>query len=1475
MASSAQQNALLALFGNKGVFTSSPTKGVSGGTTAPTRARPVPTTTYQAPPPPRYVPPPPIRAPSPAVTKMVAQLRTPPKQAPAGTIARPVGKPLDLGNFLKAPDPWHDNYSGEPLRQPKQVPVPAPGWHAPLVPHNVWVTERPNYLTPQGLPHSWTTDPAKVNLLKALKGAQLPEDARRVLNAPGAPKLTPAVIDYVRHQHQLTAKPWGFSVNRGIGRLNKAYDVVVGGMAHSFIAGVAGQNDPGWLGTGGKRTGSGYGAIPGMPSPEAFPTTQAAIFSAKTARNAGKDYVNMVATTPTAAWDTGANLYAGIGKGDWKPLKQEGAGLVSQVLHPAEHPLGALMMLHGGLAAGGALAGIGGDMAAAGRAALRAGGGDAGKVAAHATMVARVAARNRPDIHLGANLYIPQRPFSRNPYMRMWQKSGDLRGWKTGLPEGEHGKIDLPEKTPIGGVKRAVRRVVAENTDMGENIRRNDRHEIGTFLHDAIKATRAQGKTWRDVAKQAGRYALNPSESIFRPDVHGRESIGILGQLGITKAEQVRPALTRYLEAIKNHRELHPEENDALKQVQQDTIDRIQSALTDNKFMENPQPAIDAARAIQAYQAEFHTPELVRLEQFGADSALAAKLVPYATSDMGLERGPFQATVKRAQKELDLAALRNDRVSKSHAAAIREASQQLHDAVTKEDSLRNFRTGPEAQAYRGAQLATSAAYDNLEAVMRTGDFAHHTGVDEVLRTGMHEGSAIPHIQDAIQHLGPNGDPAKLAELRRQLELQKKIEAPPRRGTPLKEGDHVFYDPHTGRVVPEQEIINHMSAHERADPLFISHRPQISDTKSAMYIPSTRHPLAHNDLRTGEAWRRGLTDSSFQALTNQLQSERGKINASLMHEHHLQAGAIFNTHGVSGGPEGYWENFGDAQRAIDSPAVKKQNPHNLKLVPVAIHQLFTRKGQIGQIKGDLTPVHQGMSSEPWRDATNGDQGPGRYVLMPEEYVNTLKGFEGQRTRGGNVLRTTTVNFRRAALALSIHRIIGLPMENWLFRGIPAKAIPGDPMWGRLKTELSKPEYQTEEFQRAVGQNGRLGPTGKQWVKMAEARAFTGQQSAQALRLRTANPLGRGAALPGEAANPLERLQGAARQGAVPVWNHWTNLADGILRGERRYLEHPFQHALASRWLREMNIDGVSFGDALKLQGEAMREFAQGIVGGHHEVAFARYIDRAGGRYGKLSPWGQKAMLATPFGLWWFNSLKFVYGTMPADHPIVTGMLAAANTGTEKQRAEQGLLGPFLNSDERQLVSQQQGSIPFAKGKTEQAQYYSPYGIVSGPIETLTSMFDPQLQTVINAGQGNNWYGGKLTVPGLGRGAEVPDDIKAKVALNAFLDSITPLEKIQQLLAGGRAQYGSNTIFDQLTGRGRYYPDAGAFGFRPFAEGGLLNPFKVQKNRLASGSTATSRAVRPNLGPPIPGSGSSGVGPPIPGAGSSGGVGPPIP
>src|SRR5213075_2361815 len=53
----------------------------------------------------------------------------------------------------------------------------------------------------------------------------------------------------------------------------------------------------------------------------------------------------------------------------------------------------------------------------------------------------------------------------------------------------------------------------------------------------------------------------------------------------------------------------------------------------------------------------------------------------------------------------------------------------------------------------------------------------------------------------------------------------------------------------------------------------------------------------------------------------------------------------------------------------------------------------------------------------------------------------------------------------------------------------------------------------------------------------------------------------------------------------------------------------------------------------------------------------------GNWNHLTPTTRGAQATwAPFVLWWLNSAKFIFKTMPKDHPYATGLLAAMVTAT---------------------------------------------------------------------------------------------------------------------------------------------------------------------------------------------------------------------
>jgi hypothetical protein len=127
----------------------------------------------------------------------------------------------------------------------------------------------------------------------------------------------------------------------------------------------------------------------------------------------------------------------------------------------------------------------------------------------------------------------------------------------------------------------------------------------------------------------------------------------------------------------------------------------------------------------------------------------------------------------------------------------------------------------------------------------------------------------------------------------------------------------------------------------------------------------------------------------------------------------------------------------------------------------------------------------------------------------------------------------------------------------------------------------------------------------------------------------------------------------------------------------------------------------------------------------------------GNWQKAVPSSKRILAVAPFWNWYVNSLKFLYTTMPKNHPIQTSLLVTLEDATSAQRK---LIGQGPGSKEK-LEPSQQGGIQ-AGGKTYSQQYYTPQGTVGAPIETLLGLPFPEFQGAYKALTGTNPYGGAL-------------------------------------------------------------------------------------------------------------------------------------
>jgi hypothetical protein len=110
-------------------------------------------------------------------------------------------------------------------------------------------------------------------------------------------------------------------------------------------------------------------------------------------------------------------------------------------------------------------------------------------------------------------------------------------------------------------------------------------------------------------------------------------------------------------------------------------------------------------------------------------------------------------------------------------------------------------------------------------------------------------------------------------------------------------------------------------------------------------------------------------------------------------------------------------------------------------------------------------------------------------------------------------------------------------------------------------------------------------------------------------------------------------------------------------------------------------------------DAVRDLAKGLLEAPAQIKYAKAIEEALGQWTANSP-AMRALLVdyAPFGMWARAATKFVLWTLPAKHPIKTGVIAALLSTTAEERDALGLTtDPSVHG---RLPDNLQGSIPLS-------------------------------------------------------------------------------------------------------------------------------------------------------------------------------------
>lgn len=535
--------------------------------------------------------------------------------------------------------------------------------------------------------------------------------------------------------------------------------------------------------------------------------------------------------------------------------------------------------------------------------------------------------------------------------------------------------------------------------------------------------------------------------------------------------------------------------------------------------------------------------------------------------------------------------------------------------------------------------------------------------------------------------------------------------------------------------PEQ-IREHMATTGTREPAFATQAPNMRGARN-FYVSSERPPSLGRAKRTGEATRKGTFDASGGALVEQGVRMRGLIDA---HEGFQGTVGEF----AHRSPTGKVKTLGSYRRARQLADELNAKPGSPGWTPVRINPFAGRQEQLEGLLERIDPEtvleHKDVREALTAAVEHPEAGPGPWALIPTDAAQRLQQHMRVLGAGGGAKAGQLVNkaFRTTVLATSPKWLTGNVVEG-VGRTALLRATPADLVRGR----------------RVVKRLERLD---ERAAKETAARALGGAHYSFAARAPR-----RGAEqFEHTSLQPVARALGAFWRAPGPrqLATTWRVFTDLVFRQvNQRGVEVPLQTAMAGKYIRTRLMDG----NALKLSERAIEQAAQGLRNTDTQVAMARYVDRAYGRYSKFSPDGRKAIaLYTPFVAWSLNAVRFVTSVLPRDHPAVTALIASAYEASEEWRKEHGL-SQFI---EGAVPGWLQGSIPTPGGGHLRVSRYTPFGAFGEPGATVADAVLPQLSGTLEALKGRDWTGREL--PGS------PDQAQRfALAAKTFLEATVPV------------------------------------------------------------------------------------------------------
>lgn len=567
------------------------------------------------------------------------------------------------------------------------------------------------------------------------------------------------------------------------------------------------------------------------------------------------------------------------------------------------------------------------------------------------------------------------------------------------------------------------------------------------------------------------------------------------------------------------------------------------------------------------------------------------------------------------------------------------------------------------------------------------------------------------------------------------------------------------------------------------PGFLTQRPGGWDSR-AYHIPSVEPHQLDRTGRTGEATRLGTySGEGVRSMVEEALHSQASVDAIDAYRKRI---GLFGVRNPEGG--GIWRSAsnqtrGAFERAVHDHEARHGHPRDYFRVVREVPQAATR------LQSDLARMHTDAhadagnygnvdpadvaAAEMIRTALSGggeasEVGP--FVVIPSEVAKrAVNHLEVAGASGPKAFQKFVNLWRTNVLVFSPKWATGNVVEAGL-RSAVAGAGPRSYMTGKRIRERRReiaPEKAADIEHLAEGGNLLYGSATRELYR--GARAWEGS-------------------VLGPLAKSLEQFWRRPTPATLARLYH--GYANGV-KVSMRQVEQQFQIAAAGKYALSHQIDEPYF---LRVSDRAIQEAAVGQLATEAQFEMARFVRKVFGNYEVFPPVVRGIFAAyTPFAPWYLNALRFLFHTLPRDHPVLTGLIAASYQETEDWRKKYGLslfgsprMDPYL-----------QGGIPDSGG-IRRIQHYTPFGAVAEGAEGAAGLVLPQGVNTWYAFQGRDWRGEEITQNGQKIDTLTSIALGLADALSTGIPGVVPAQQILQ--EGGVPQGVPWPVFGDVKDKG---------------------------------------------------------------------------